>query len=231
MRLFSLSVVTLVLATSAMAQDLVTIAPKNAKVEYEDARVRVVRLRMAPHDSTPMQDRPSRVVIGLTASTARLTSPDGSTHTVKVPAGNVGWGGPTRRSVENLDTSMENVIVEIKDATEPAVPVKQPPSADDPRALVEPHHKWLFENQYVRVYDVRIPAGEMTEFHKHAYDSVGVHLSDGLTSAQLQGAEWMKPHTAPSGSVQFSPDSKKPFTHRVRNEGAHEYHVVVVQIK
>jgi quercetin dioxygenase-like cupin family protein len=95
---------------------------------------------------------------------------------------------------------------------------------------VEPYHRWLFENQYVRVYDVHIPPGGMTEFHRHAYDTVIVQVSGGLTAAQLQGGAWGKPETAAQGTVEFTADSKKTRIHRVRNEGKAEFHVVLVQL-
>lgn len=217
-------------AVPAILQDLVTVAPQAAKVEYEDARVRVVRLKIAPHEALPMHDRPARVVIALTANDVRITAADGSMRTVQVPAGNIAWSGPGKRSVTNLDTPLENVIVEVKNVSDPAKPVAQPPSSSNPRALVEPYHCWLFENQYVRVYDVRIPPGVTTEFHTHAYDSVFIQVSGGLTAAQTQGKAWGKAEKDVSGAIEFSADSKKTRVHRVRNEGAAEYHVVAVQL-
>jgi len=69
---------------SAAAQDLVAVAPELAKVEYEDARVRVVRLRIPEHASLPTHDRPRRIVASLTANDVQLTRADGTvseTHT------------------------------------------------------------------------------------------------------------------------------------------------------
>jgi quercetin dioxygenase-like cupin family protein len=218
-------------AIPAFCQDLVAVAPKNAKVEYEDARVRVVRLKIAPNETLPMHDRPARVVIALTSNDVRLTLPDGSTRTVQVPAANIAWSGPGKRSVKNLNTPLENIVVEMKSATDTAKAVTRPPDAGDARALIEPHHHWLFENQYVRVYDVRIPPGEVTTFHTHAYDTVAVELSDGLNSAQTQGGPWERPEHSNAGEVTFLADANKPRTHRVRNDGKAEYHVVLVQLK
>jgi quercetin dioxygenase-like cupin family protein len=216
--------------TAAFAQDLVTVAPKNTKIEYEDARVRVVRLKIAPHETLPMHDRPGRVVITLTANDVHLTMPDGKVRTTQVPAGNIAWAGPGKRLVSNLEQPVENIVVEMKNAADPAKPVAQLPSSEDPRALIEPFHRWLFENQYVRVYDVRIPPGGTTEFHRHAYDTVVVHMSGGLTSAQVQGGEWGKPAADAAGFVEFLSDSKKTRIHRVHNDGKAEFHVVLVQL-
>lgn len=216
---------------SALAQDIVTVAPKDAKVEFENDKIRVVRLKMGPHEKLPPHDRPTRVVIALSANDVLIAGPDGKTRPLHVPAENVGWGGPTHgRTVETLDNGFENVIVEIKNASDPAKPVTHPPSTDDPRALIEPDHHWLFENQYVRVYDVRVPAGTTTQFHKHAYDSVFIEVTDEIAAEQSRGGQWQKAKKYPKGEVAFSADFNKPREHRVRNDGPHEFHVVVVQL-
>ena len=220
----------LALASMALAQDIVSIVPDAAKVEYEDAHVRVVRLKIAPHQTLPMHERPARVVIPLTRNNVDLTSPDGNRRTIDVPPGQIAWSGPTKRSVTNLDTPVENIIVEIKGGADPAKPVPQPSLTNDARALVESHHHWLFENQYVRVYDVRIPPGEMTEFHRHAYDTVSVQISEGMTAEQQQGGIWNKPEAVHAGSVKFLSDAGKARIHRVRNDGKSEFHVVLVQL-
>jgi hypothetical protein len=228
---FNITLLALTLmAVPAIAQDLVALVPKDVKVEYEDARVRVVRLKIAPHEKFPMHDRPARVVIGLTPDNVRLTTPDGKEHTVNVPAGDIQWSAPGRRSVTNLDQPVENVIVEMKDYTEPAKKVAEPPAKNDPKALIDRYHHWLFENQYVRVYDVRIPPGGTTEFHTHAYDSVFVQLSPGFNSEQVQGKGWSKPEKSEAGEASYSPDASKPRTHRVRNDSDHEFRVVIVQL-
>jgi quercetin dioxygenase-like cupin family protein len=219
------------LLSTAFAQDLVSIAPNSVKIEYEDAQVRVVRLKINPQQILPMHERPARVVIPLTVNDVELTAADGTRRTINVPPGQIAWSGPTKRSVKNFDVPVENIIVEIKGVADPAKPVAQSSLADDPRALVESHHHWLFENQYVRVYDVRIPAGEMTEFHRHAYNTVSIQLSDGLTSAQKQGAGWGKSEASKAGTVDFLADAGKARIHRVRNDGKSEYHVVLVQLK
>jgi hypothetical protein len=88
----------------------------------------------------------------------------------------------------------------------------------------------LFENQYVRVYDVRIPAGETTLFHLHAFDTVAVHLTGGLVTRQDQGGEWTKPVPVKANAVELTHDSQGPRTHRVRNVGNAEIRVLMVQI-
>ena len=215
---------------AAAGQDLVLVAPAAATVEHEDARVRVVRLRIPPRGSLPMHDRPARVVIPLTGNDVRIDRPDGNTSNTRTEAHRVAWSEPAKRSVTNLDTPLENIVIELKTAAAPAIAVAQPPAAPPTEYLVDPRHRWLFENQYVRVYDVRIPPGEMTSFHRHAYDGVSVYVSGGRVASQIEGQPWGQPDTIPAGGVKYASDAEKPFSHRVRNEGTAEYHVILVQL-
>ncbi len=208
------------------------VAPQAAKVEYEDAHVRVVRLKLAPGEKLPMHDRPNRVVIPLTDNDVTTTGADGKSHEVKAPAGVAAWSGPGKRSVENHATPLENIVVELKNATEPAKPLQGPPTPRPPEWLEEKYHRWQFEKQYVRVYDVRIPPGVTCDFHLHALDAVAVEISGGFEGQQPKGGEWMKPNNDPPGTVFALHDRGKPRIHRVRNEDAtREFHVVLVQLK
>ena len=219
----------LLTALSALGQDLVAVAPAAAKVEHEDARVRVVRLKLAANASLPMHDRPARVVVPLTPNDVRITRADGTTNSVHADAGKAAWSEPGKRSVANLAVPLENIVVELKSAGGPAQPRSGPPAPEPAGYLNERFHHWLFENQYVRVYDVRIPPGETTDFHTHAFDSVFVTVSGGRVASQLQGQAWTSAEKVTPGGVEFSADAGKPRIHRVRNEGAAEFHVIVVQ--
>lgn len=216
-------------APGATAQDLVAVAPALAKVEYEDARVRVVRLHIPANAFVAMHDRPRRVVVSLSANDVRLTRPDGSAKLTRTEAGTVAWSEPAVRSVQNLGGPVDNIVVELKQATDATVPVAAPPAAPPADYLDEPLHRWAFENQYVRVYDVRIPPGATTAFHRHAHDQVVVYVSGGHIASQLDGKPWGAAQTIEAGRVEVQADAAKPITHRVRNDGGDEYHTVVVQ--
>jgi quercetin dioxygenase-like cupin family protein len=215
--------------STAASQDLVAVAPELAKVEYEDARVRVVRLHIPEHASLPTHDRPRRVVVSLTANHVLLTRLDGTESVTRTEAGAIAWSEPAVRSVLNLGGPIENIVVELKQTDDPGKPVANPPAALPVGYLSEPRHRWVLENQYVRVYDVRIPPGKTTTFHRHAYDQVSVYVSGGLVSVQSDGQPWGQPETVEPRGVSFSADAAKPITHRVRNDGKAEYHVVLVQ--
>jgi len=224
-----LAFATVGLLSAAAGQDLLAVAPELAKIEYQDARVRVVRLHIPEHASLPTHERPRRVVVSLTANHVLLTRPDGTTSVTRTEAGNIAWSEPAVRSVLNLGGAVENIVVELKQADASGKPAANPPAALPAGYLSESRHRWALENQYVRVYDVRIPPGETTTFHRHAYDQVAVFVSGGLVSDQSDGQPWGQPKTIEPGGVSFAANAVKPITHRVRNDGKAEYHVVLVQ--
>ena len=224
-----LALASLAAATTAAGQDLVAVAPELAKVEYEDARVRVVRLHIPEGASLPLHDRPRRVVVSLTPNHVRLTGADGATRITRTEAGTFAWSEPGARTVTNLGGAVENVVVELKQASAVATPVEGPPTIPPAGYLNDPWHRWAFENQYVRVYDVRIPPGHTTTFHRHAYDQVVVFVSGGRTSVQHAGETWSAPGNVAPRGVSFAAHAAQPTTHRVRNDGADEYRVILVQ--
>jgi hypothetical protein len=217
-------------AIGAHAQDLVAVAPDAAHVEFEDAHVRIVRLRIPENGAIATHDRPRRVVISLTANDVRLIRPDGTEKLTKTEAGTVAWSEATVRSVRNLGGELENIVIELKDAAEATVARSAPPVPTPAGYLSEPWHRWLFENQYVRVYDVRIPPHGETILHQHrGYEAVAF-ISGGRVSEQRDGEGWGAPMTIEPGSVSFPSTARQPFAHRVRNESGNPYHVILVQL-
>jgi hypothetical protein len=77
--------------------------PAGAKVEFENDAIVVVRIRMAPHEKTPMHDITSaRLVVWLTNAELRDTQPDGTTNEIRRHAGELDWVPVQRHAGENL---------------------------------------------------------------------------------------------------------------------------------
>jgi quercetin dioxygenase-like cupin family protein len=96
--------------------DPVKVDPKHYKVEFENNQVRVLRVTIGPHESTPVhQHSVNRVVTYLTDQNFRITSQDGTVETAKHGAGDVTFSGPATHKEENLnDKPFEVVVTEIK---------------------------------------------------------------------------------------------------------------------
>src|SRR5215471_13302938 len=113
----SLAVVAFVL-TSAIAQDPVKIDPKHYKVEFENARVRVLRIKYDPHEKSSMHEHPDGVAIFLTADQSTDTLPDGTTHSSNWKAGEATWTSAGKHAPDNTsDKPLELILVELKGGT------------------------------------------------------------------------------------------------------------------
>src|SRR5262245_32603130 len=83
-----------------------------AIVEFENEKVQVLRIRVAPHATIPMHDMTERVVIWLTPANLKITLPDGTSKELHVKAGEAGWAEPGRHAGTNLsDQPIEFVAV------------------------------------------------------------------------------------------------------------------------
>ena len=77
--------------------------PADAKVELENDAVAVVRIRMAPHEKTPMHDiATARLVVWLTDVHLRDTQGDGTVNEIRRRAGKFEWVPVQRHAGENL---------------------------------------------------------------------------------------------------------------------------------
>ncbi len=218
-----------------MAQDPVAVNPKIAKVEFENDRIRVLRVHYEPHEKMDMHEHPAKVVVTLTRTHTRATLPDGTSRESRSEPGTVTWREPERHAVENLsDEPMEDIEIELKQAKAPAVPVSPPPSGsttpEEPMpASLEPHHHVKYENQYIRVLEVTLEPGESSLFHTHSIDVWHVTLADAVVREQKQGENWGPETAVRAGLASFDNASKTPYTHRLKNMGKTQFHTINIE--
>jgi hypothetical protein len=100
----------------ASSLDPVKIDPKHYHVEFENAQVRVLRVKVEAHGATPMHEHSlNRVTVFLTDQEFRVRDSKGKVETVKHKAGDTVWGTPTTHTEENLTSEpFEVVVVELK---------------------------------------------------------------------------------------------------------------------
>lgn len=94
----------------------------------------------------------------------------------------------------------------------------------------EPHHKTVLENNYVRLLDVHLNAGDTTQYHIHAAPSVIVFLSKSIMGAQLMGKAPAPPNEVSPGGTLFVDYGRNPVTHRVYNSGSNVFHVMDIEL-
>ena len=95
----------------------------------------------------------------------------------------------------------------------------------DPLKVAADTHKLVFENQFVRVLEVRVPPGKTERWHQHGRRVV-VYLSDFHTRSTERGGTPQE-NLRESGLVRWS----EPVIHQVENIGQTEGHVISVDLK
>jgi quercetin dioxygenase-like cupin family protein len=90
----------------------------------------------------------------------------------------------------------------------------------------EPHHHFKFENEFVRVYDVLVDAGDATLYHTHSNDYVFVNLTNSRLKAQVLGSPAVD-LLVKQGQTVFT---KGPITHRVVNADTGPFRNITVEI-
>ncbi len=102
-------------ATGPRASDPVAVDPKHYTVEFEDDRVRVLRIRYGPGERSTMHSHPQAIAVMLTDANIRMTYPDGTTEDMQVGPGTVLPMPGVEHLPENLsDRGFEAIEVELK---------------------------------------------------------------------------------------------------------------------
>jgi quercetin dioxygenase-like cupin family protein len=106
---------TVFLTSTALAQDAVKVDPNHYKVEFENAQVRVLRVKVGPGEKSIMHRHPNAVAVFVTDVNVKFTLPDGTTQNVNSKAGETLWTPAITHLPENLgDQPFELILVELK---------------------------------------------------------------------------------------------------------------------
>jgi|SRR5208337_4021757 len=103
---------------------------------------------------------------------------------------------------------------------------KPAPPPQEVEITAEPHHRLIFQNQYVRVFDVVVSPKDATLMHDHRHDYVYVVLGSAEISNEVKGKAPVKV-TLADGDVKFTEAS---FAHIVRNVSATQFHNITVEL-
>jgi hypothetical protein len=99
----------------ALTLDAVRIDPARYKIDFENDKVRVVRLGFAAREKGVMVEHPPRVLATLSDVSVRLVFQDGRTDERGAPAGVAAWlEGETLQTENASDQPLEVVLVEPK---------------------------------------------------------------------------------------------------------------------
>ncbi|MCI0418735.1 MAG: hypothetical protein L0312_05850 [Acidobacteria bacterium] len=161
---------------AAMAQDPVKADAKHYKVEFENPRVRVLRISFAPGEKSAMHEHPAGIAVFLTENRAKFNLPDGKAEERAWKAGQTMWLPAEKHLPEALtNTPVELVLIELKGkpaATKSAL-------AQDPVKVDTKHYTVDFENDQVRVVRIKYGPKEKSVMHGHPAGAV-TFLTDAL---------------------------------------------------
>ena len=224
MHSFLLALALLGLATTvARAQDPVQVAPTHFKVEFENERVRVLRLTGGPNEKIPMHQHPAYVAVYLTDTRSRITMPGGRTRRVGRKAGETAWNEAQSHASEAVsEKAYELIVVELKGKSVAGKPVSP---ALDPVRLAPKFFRVEFDNERVRVLRFYEDPYATVPMHEHP-ERVVVSLRDGHIKRML-----------PDGnSVEIRHKAKEvswrpPIKHGGENLSEEPYEEISVELK
>jgi quercetin dioxygenase-like cupin family protein len=97
------------------AGDPVKVDSRHYTVEFENERVRVVRIKYGPGEKSVMHSHPESVAVFLTDAHARFTYPDGRAEDINASAGTVQHMDAFTHLPENVSkNSFEVIQIELK---------------------------------------------------------------------------------------------------------------------
>ena len=104
------------LSTEVFAEDAVIADPDHYTVEFENDRVRIIRIKYGPGEKSVMHTHGPNVSVLLSEGNVRMTLPDGTSEEMPSEVGVATWSDNEEHLPENLsDEPLEVVLVELKD--------------------------------------------------------------------------------------------------------------------
>lgn len=119
-RVLYLSLFLFACAVPALAQDPVKVDSQHYKVEFENANVRVLRVKIGAGEKSVMHRHPNAVAIFQSSGRGKFTFPDGKTEERDIVAGQAIWTPATVHQPENIGSDgFEVILVELKTRRKP----------------------------------------------------------------------------------------------------------------
>jgi hypothetical protein len=90
----------------------------------------------------------------------------------------------------------------------------------------EPHHHLAFQNDYVKVFDVRVSPGDSIILHSHDADTIAIAIGDQLVTVGIPG-KTSAPSKNADGQVRLQ---RGGYIHSTHVDGDTPYHTVAVEL-
>ncbi len=103
------------MTTVPASEDSVKVDSKHYKVEFQNDRVRVLRIKYGPKEKSVMHSHPANVAVFLTEGVTKFTLPDGKTSEGTFKAGEAQWADKEKHLPENPAAKpLELILVELR---------------------------------------------------------------------------------------------------------------------
>ena len=216
------SIVLLVLSWSgsALAQDAVKVDPAHYKVVFENASVRVLKIGYPPGDKSTMHQHPDSIVVPLSASKVRFTTPDGKTQDNDMASESAMYTPAGTHSPANVGTGpVDALLIEFKTAApgKAALPASRP--GMELKVLAEGPHAMAYRSTASATFAE--PVGT-----KHDFDQVVIALGPAQIALSIDGK--VAKTTWARGDTQFV---GRGVAHEAKNTGGKPVDMVIVAIK
>jgi quercetin dioxygenase-like cupin family protein len=206
-----------------VTEDVVGTHQDNTTVKFENDYVKMVEFMLKPGDIIPLHKGVPRVVYALSDYKIKWTEGD-QVSEKEWKKGDVHWHSAVEHAVENIgDTDANYIVVSRKELALPAAGdyvIKEDASQIDSE-----HSKNIFENEYLRIIEVKLAGGESQPMHH------GVNrLIFSLTSYQIEySSDQMatKNMKIESGEIHWHTADK----HAVKNTGETMAHYLIFEFK
>jgi len=93
----------------------------------------------------------------------------------------------------------------------------------------EPRHRVKLQNEYVRIIDVEVPAGDATLYHTHSLDYPYVMVTDALLKNDVPGRSTVDLKIT-RGLIGYYRASQGAYTHRFVNAGSGTFRTIGIEL-
>jgi len=100
---------------TVLAEDATVVAPEHYKVEFENDKVRVIRVTYGPGEESALHEHRDAVVVNLTDLSVQFTMADGTKPAVEPgQAGGATWSPAQMHAAKNMGGRAEALLIELK---------------------------------------------------------------------------------------------------------------------
>jgi hypothetical protein len=202
------------------------------KTVFENEFVRVVELRVPPGVFEAKHSHDRGVTVALSAYDNEMTAfPAGTVTRRHTNFGEVRWAEPVTHEARNTGTTEQRVlrvglkVVSKKDAPA-AVSGTGKPDPLDSLIVCKDTQKLIFENQFARVIEERVPPGVAQPKHRHGHGVLIPLANSDIESVDDPGGQPVRRH------LQYGEAGwREPVVHAVQNVGKTELLNIRIELK